>query len=567
MRKHLSSSLLVCGLLANGCGDSDEAVQTPELGERGAEIAETSAALRGGTATNVRPEIGYLGNCTATLVDPRYIITAAHCFGYATAPQSGTFTMTSTTGTLLPSVTVTRSYSAGSALGDFDIALARLQTAVPAATATPAQIALLLPTNGTQVTAFGYGCNVLPPANDGIKRYLTYTYPTSDANCEGDSGGPRVFGGVNDNGQIWGINSGRHPETNAIANTTGRHVLRAVRSFGDSEEQNRPLAVFAGQAGTANVRAVAGDFNADGRVDVALFGGAGWNTIPVAFGNSTGFTYTNLPVPSHPNFPALAAMARSIVTGDFDADGDADVALLGGAGWNTIPIGLSNRDGTFTVLNQQSAFFAGLATHPGAFAVAGDFDADGDADIALAGGLTWNTVPVAFSLRNGSFTVTNSGVSQFPDWSREPGVKAFVGDFDVDGDADIALTGVASWNTIPIALSSRTGAFTTSNRPAPEFAALSHLPSVKVVAGDFDGDGDPDLAALGGSDWRTVAFALSVPSTASFEFANFPMQNFPGWGNAARLALAGRLDAGSTSDLILTGNSGWNTVPVALLRP
>jgi hypothetical protein len=57
---------------------------------------------------------------------------------------------------------------------------------------------------------------------------------------------------------------------------------------------------------------------------------------------------------------------------------------------------------------------AGVANLPGwaqngtAKPVSGDFNGDGRGDIALTGGTGWYTLPVGFSLGNGAFTVTNT---------------------------------------------------------------------------------------------------------------------------------------------------------------
>jgi hypothetical protein len=42
------------------------------------------------------------------------------------------------------------------------------------------------------------------------------------------------------------------------------------------------------------------------------------------------------------------------VTGDFDHDGKWDIALTGGDGWNTVPVAFSNNDGTFRVTNKSA---------------------------------------------------------------------------------------------------------------------------------------------------------------------------------------------------------------------
>jgi hypothetical protein len=46
-----------------------------------------------------------------------------------------------------------------------------------------------------------------------------------------------------------------------------------------------------------------GDFNWDGMTDIALVGGSGWKTLPVAFSNGDGgFRVTNEVVPDFPSW-------------------------------------------------------------------------------------------------------------------------------------------------------------------------------------------------------------------------------------------------------------------------
>ena len=132
----------------------------------------------------------------------------------------------------------------------------------------------------------------------------------------------------------------------------------------------------------------------------------------------------------------------------------ASIALVGGAGWNTIAVAFSNGNGTFNVTNDAVTLFPTSVATPGVTVVTGDFNGDGMTDIALVGGAGWKTIPVAFSNGDGTFNVTNDTVTTlFPTSAATPGVKVVTGDFNGDGKTDIALVGGAAWKTIPVAFS------------------------------------------------------------------------------------------------------------------
>jgi hypothetical protein len=269
------------------------------------------------------------------------------------------------------------------------------------------------------------------------------------------------------------------------------------------------------------VRALAGDFNGDGRSDVALLGGPGCCTIPVALANADGsFHAIARDLEDFANAATLPG-AQPVV-GDFNGDGLSDIALVGIDGWSTIPVAFSRGDGTFWMTNSPFP----LASIRGT-AVVGDFNGDGCSDIVImpspgSAKTPFGGIPVAYCAGNGTFTVptVNSRVgaipadrSDFIGWAQSPSTVV-AGDFDGDGADDLALVGGSGsgWGSIPVALAFPIpgyGFTKVVNLPIGDFAARAQEPSVIVVSGDFDGDGLMDIALTGGTNWTTVPVAFS----------------------------------------------------------
>jgi len=168
-------------------------------------------------------------------------------------------------------------------------------------------------------------------------------------------------------------------------------------------------------AAAAPVAVVAGDFNKDGKVDLAVANGTG--TVSVLLGNGDG-TFQ-----AHVDYPTPGG-AYSMAVGDFNGDGSADLAV--GTDSPVVSILLGNGDGTFQPhVDYPSSGLRDLVN-------VGDFNGDGKLDLAVGLGISSRA---SILLGNGDGTF-RPPVNYMLANSALGAVAA--GDFDGDGGLDLA---------------------------------------------------------------------------------------------------------------------------------
>ncbi len=183
-----------------------------------------------------------------------------------------------------------------------------------------------------------------------------------------------------------------------------------------------PATNFAAGDGAFSV--TVGDFNGDGRLDLAI-ADANSNNVSVLLGNGLG----GFGAPT--NF-AAGNGPRSVAVGDFNGDGRLDLAVANGFSDN-VSILLGNGMGGF---GAPTNFAAG----DGPYSVTtGDFNGDGRLDLAVAN-VTSDNVSVLLGNGMGGFGApTNFAAGDGP-------VSVTTGDFNGDGRLDLAVANQNSDN-------------------------------------------------------------------------------------------------------------------------
>ncbi|MEI6333308.1 MAG: FG-GAP-like repeat-containing protein [Methylococcaceae bacterium] len=279
---------------------------------------------------------------------------------------------------------------------------------------------------------------------------------------------------------------------------------------------------------------VVGDFNGDGKLDLAvtnLASNTGSVSVLLRNSDNTGFEpKVDFTTGSYP---------RSVSVGDFNGDGKIDLVVANS--WSgTVSVLL--RNAANTSFDPKLDFATG--SYPTSVSVC-DFNGDGKTDLVVAN-VSSDTVSVL--LRNADNTDFNPTVD-LATGSMPESVR--VGDFNGDGKADLVVANYGS-NSVSVLLRN---AANTGFYPKVDVATGSHPPSVSI--GDFNGDGKTDLA-VANSGSNTVSVLLRNAANTGFD----PKMDFT-TGSRPSSVSVGDFNGDGKTDLVVA-NFWSNTVSVLL---
>jgi hypothetical protein len=285
-----------------------------------------------------------------------------------------------------------------------------------------------------------------------------------------------------------------------------------------------------------------GDYDGDGDLDLAVGNGrfntsGSYDMTNQLYKNSGGGTFEEIPLDQE----GLARESRAVAWGDIDGDGDLDLVVANFEQKNQI---YENDGGQLIYDPQAKQGWQSVDSAPSTSLALGDYDGDGDLDLAVGNDGEPDQV---FRNINGTYRLRwqspLSGASQ---------TRAVAwGDVDGDGDLDLAVANYdgqdriyendggrllfdpakdLGWQSESRDELADSSGFCTKAVNTPGFVDQYYKIRTRSLAwGDWDDDGDLDLAVGGGSDeGRSCGAFLKVYENVDGDLQFDPQSNL-GW--------------------------------------
>jgi hypothetical protein len=311
-------------------------------------------------------------------------------------------------------------------------------------------------------------------------------------------------------------------------------------------------------------RFLVGDFDGDGRSDLFVYNFSDWNQPYFAMLRSTGSGFEGVRRFDRdlPGWGEMRANDRFLV-GDFNGDGKDDIAVFNGEDFNIGYLLLLRSTGSdLAYVTRYDDILPGWDSmrRNDRFLV-GDFSGDGKDDLVVDNQRDWS-VGYLGVLRSsgGGFSMLARYDEELPGWDdMKAGDQFHVANFDGDRRDDLVVFNGSDWSQPYLQMLRSTGRGLASTRrfdgDVPGWGEMRR--NDRWYPADIDGDGRTDLYAYNANDWSEEYLGTLLSSGRSLD-GGFQADWIGSWnlGNGDRFVVA-NFNGGSGWDDLLVHNDDW----------
>jgi hypothetical protein len=282
-------------------------------------------------------------------------------------------------------------------------------------------------------------------------------------------------------------------------------------------------------AGHTFLKVYAGDFNGDGKDDILVASG---NAIHIYRSNGSQLDVVFSAVERVPGSWQFQPGDRFYV-GDFNGDGKDEVAVFNGTDWIMEYLGLLADDGAngLRLIARYDNSMPNWDFTPGDRFYVADFSGDGKKDLFVFNGGNW-AIPYVGMLRStgAGFTLVRRYDANMPGWQMRPGDRHYVGDFTGNGREDLWVFNGSNWSIPYLGMLRSTGTtLAMSKRYDANMPGWQMRPGDRHYVGDFTGDGKADLYVFNGTNWSIAYLGMLQSTGNALSMVRRYDGNAPGW--------------------------------------